>query len=218
MIKNWNSTAVLALRIASKIAPKVASPLILPQSYPDDGVLCQLLASGPADPYETCSLFFVEAIHAATQRVWITSPYFIPDEAVFAALRLAVLRGVDVRLLLPSRPDHRIVYAASSLYAFEAVRAGVRVFRYQPGFLHQKVVLVDSEISAIGSANLDNRSFRLNFEVMLLTVDSAFAGEVEQMLNADFALSHEINEDEGRETHRLRQLGMRVARLISPIL
>ena len=101
-----------------------------------------------------CRRFFVEAIHAATERVWITSPYFIPDEAVFAALRLAVLRGVDVRLLLPSRPDHRIVYAASSLYAFEAVRAGVRVFRYEPGFLHQKVVLIDSEISAIGSANL----------------------------------------------------------------
>ncbi|MNQ30767.1 Major cardiolipin synthase ClsA [compost metagenome] len=193
-------------------------PLILPEVYPEDGVLCQLLASGPADPYETCSLFFVEAIHAATERVWITSPYFIPDEAVFAALRLAVLRGVDVRLLLPSRPDHRIVYAASSLYAFEAVRAGVRVFRYEPGFLHQKVVLIDHEISAIGSANLDNRSFRLNFEVMLLTVDSAFAAEVEQMLNDDFANAHEIAKGEGRETHRLQQVGMRVARLISPVL
>ncbi|MEJ8863370.1 MULTISPECIES: cardiolipin synthase [Pseudomonas] len=193
-------------------------PLILPEVYPEDGVLCQLLASGPADAYETCSLFFVEAIHAATERIWITSPYFIPDEAVFAALRLAVLRGVDVRLLLPSRPDHRIVYAASSLYAFEAVRAGVRVFRYEPGFLHQKVVLIDYEISAIGSANLDNRSFRLNFEVMLLTVDSAFAAEVEQMLNDDFANAHEIAKGEGRETHRLQQVGMRVARLISPVL
>jgi cardiolipin synthase len=193
-------------------------PLILPEVYPEDGVLCQLLASGPADAYETCSLFFVEAIHAATERVWITSPYFIPDEAVFAALRLAVLRGVDVRLLLPSRPDHRIVYAASSLYAFEAVRAGVRVFRYQPGFLHQKVVLIDSEISAIGSANMDNRSFRLNFEVMLLTVDSAFAAEVEQMLNDDFANAHEIAKEEGRDTRRVQQVGMRVARLISPIL
>ncbi|POA22750.1 cardiolipin synthase [Pseudomonas sp. FW300-N1A1] len=199
-------------------AARALPPLILPQSYPDEGVLCQLLASGPADPYETCSLFFVEAIHAATERVWITSPYFIPDEAVFAALRLAVLRGVDVRILLPSRPDHRIVYAASSLYAFEAVRAGVRVYRYRPGFLHQKVVLIDSEISAIGSANLDNRSFRLNFEVMLLTVDSVFAGEVERMLNDDFALASEIDKDEGQETHRLQQLGMRVARLISPIL
>ncbi|MFS2198118.1 cardiolipin synthase [Pseudomonas sp. Pseusp3] len=199
-------------------AARALPPLILPEVYPEGGVLCQLLASGPADACETCSLFFVEAIHAATERVWITSPYFIPDEAVFAALRLAVLRGVDVRLLLPSRPDHRIVYAASSLYAFEAVRAGVRVFRYEPGFLHQKVVLIDSEISAIGSANMDNRSFRLNFEVMLLTVDSAFAAEVEQMLNDDFANAHEIAKEESRETHRVQQLGMRVARLISPIL
>lgn len=199
-------------------ASRQLPPLILPDTYPDDGVLCQLLASGPADPYETCSLFFVEAIHAATERVWLTSPYFVPDEAVFSALRLAVLRGVDVRILLPSRADHKIVYAASSLYAFEAVRAGVRVFRYQPGFLHQKVVLIDSEISAIGSANLDNRSFRLNFEVMLLTVDDAFASEVEHMLNLDFERSREIAKEESRETHRLQQLGMRVARLISPIL
>ncbi|UUQ67597.1 cardiolipin synthase [Pseudomonas fuscovaginae UPB0736] len=199
-------------------AARQLPPLILPDTYPDDGVLCQLLASGPADPFETCSLFFVEAIHAARERIWITSPYFIPDEAVFAALRLAVLRGVDVRLLLPSRPDHRIVYAASSLYAFEAVRAGVRVFRYGPGFLHQKVVLVDNEISAIGSANLDNRSFRLNFELMLLTVDEAFAREVQTMLEKDFDLAHEVTREDSRETHRLQQLGMRVARLISPIL
>ena len=199
-------------------AARELPPLILPQSYPESGVLCQFLASGPADPYETCSLFFVEAIHAANQRVWITTPYFVPDEAVFSALRLAVLRGVDVRILIPSRPDHKIVYAASSLYAFEAVRAGVKMFRYQPGFVHQKVVLIDSEISAIGSANMDNRSFRLNFEVMLLTVDDAFAQEVEHMLNDDFALAREISDADIKSTHRLQQLGMRVARLVSPVL
>jgi len=199
-------------------AAREVPPLMLPDTYDDAGVLCQVLASGPADPHETCSLFFVEAIHAANTRVWITTPYFIPDEAVFAALRLAVLRGVDVRILLPSRPDHKVVYAASSLYAFEAVRAGVRVFRYTPGFLHQKVVLVDHEISAIGSANLDNRSFRLNFEIMLLTVDEAFAGQVDEMLTNDFAQSREINVQESQETHRLQKLGMRIARLISPIL
>ncbi|WP_312933206.1 cardiolipin synthase [Pseudomonas sp.] len=193
-------------------------PLILQDSYPDDGVLCQVLASGPADPQETCALFFLEAIHSATRRVWITSPYFIPDEAVSAALRLAVLRGVDVRILIPARPDHRIVYAATTLYAFEAVRAGVRVFRYQPGFLHQKVVLVDDDVSAIGSANLDNRSFRLNFEIMLLTIDRAFADEVEHMLLEDFEHAREISPQERRDTHRLHQLGMRIARLISPIL
>jgi len=199
-------------------APRQLPPLILPDTYPENGVLCQALASGPADPQETCSLFFLEAIHSATRRVWITSPYFIPDEAVFAALRLAVLRGVDVRILIPSRPDHRIVYAASSLFAFEAVRAGVRMFRYLPGFLHQKVVLVDDEVSAIGSANLDNRSFRLNFEITLLTVDRVFADQVEQMLLRDFDQAREITPEDSLDTHRLQQLGMRIARLISPIL
>ncbi|MGB9088809.1 MAG: cardiolipin synthase [Pseudomonas farsensis] len=199
-------------------ATRQLPPLILPDTYPEDGVLCQALASGPADPQETCALFFLEAINCATRRVWITSPYFIPDEAIFAALRLAVLRGVDVRILIPSRPDHRIVYAASSLFAFEAVRAGVRMFRYQPGFLHQKVVLVDDEITAIGSANLDNRSFRLNFEITLLTVDRAFADQVEQMLTEDFEQAREITAEDSRDTHRLQQLGMRIARLISPIL
>jgi cardiolipin synthase len=199
-------------------ATRQLPPLILPDTYPEDGVLCQALASGPADPQETCALFFLEAIHSAAHRVWITSPYFIPDEAVFAALRLAVLRGVDVRILIPSRPDHRIVYAASSLFAFEAVRAGVRMFRYQPGFLHQKVVLVDDDVSAIGSANLDNRSFRLNFEITLLTIDRAFADQVEQMLLHDFEHAREISAEDSRDTHRLQQLGMRIARLISPIL
>ncbi|WP_109514439.1 cardiolipin synthase [Pseudomonas ovata] len=199
-------------------ATRQLPPLSLPDRYPEDGVLCQLLATGPADAQETCSLFFVEAIHSAQQRIWITSPYFIPDEAVSAALHLAVLRGVDVRLLLPSRPDHYVVYAASSLYAFEAVRSGVRVFRYQPGFLHQKVVLVDDEVTAIGSANLDNRSFRLNFELMLLTVDRSFASEVEAMLTADFELAREITLQDSRDARGLHQLGMRVARLISPIL
>ena len=148
---------------------------------------CLVVPSGPADKQETCSLFFVEAINAARERIWITTPYLIPDEAVFSALRLAVLRGVDVRILIPSRRDHRVVFAASKLYAYDSLRAGIRIFRYQPGFLHQKVVLIDSVAAAIGSANLDNRSFRLNFEIMVLTVDRGFAKEVEAMLLKDFA-------------------------------
>ena len=129
-----------------------------------------------------------------------------------------MLRGVDVRILLPSRPDHKTVYAASSLYALEAVRAGVRVFRYQPGFLHQKVVLIDHDSAAVGSANLDNRSFRLNFEIMVITVDEGFARDVEAMLEEDFAQSVEMTLDDRKRVHRLQQLGMRVARLVSPIL
>lgn len=193
-------------------------PMLLPDRYPDEGVLCQVVGSGPADPQETGSLLFVAAINAARRRIWLTSPYFVPDEAVFAALRLAVMRGVEVRLLLPARPDHRVVYAASSLYAREALEAGVRVFRYQPGFMHQKVLLIDEDRAAVGSANLDNRSFRLNFELMVFTIDRAFAAEVERMLLADFSHSREMDADEVSRAHRLKRLGMRVARLISPIL
>ncbi|MDQ5960286.1 MAG: hypothetical protein QG592_1368, partial [Pseudomonadota bacterium] len=175
-------------------------------------------ASGPADAQESCSLFFVEAINQARHRVWLSSPYFVPDEAVMSALRLAVLRGVDVRILIPSRPDHRTVYAASSLYAMEAVQMGIRVFRYQPGFLHQKVVLVDDRMAAVGSANLDNRSFRLNFEIMLVTVDAGFAQAVESMLLEDFSVSLEQRPEDRARIQRLQHFGMRVARLFSPLL
>lgn len=199
-------------------ATREVPALLLDESYVKDGALCQLVTSGPADPQETCSLFFVTLINAAQRRVWITSPYFVPDEAVLAAMRLAVLRGVEVRVLLPARPDHRIVYAASSLYAEDAVRAGISIYRYQPGFVHQKVVLVDDDITAIGSANLDNRSFRLNFEVMLLTIDRRLADQVEQMLLADFAESRVQTDEVGPQSNRLRRLGRRVARLLSPVL
>lgn len=175
-------------------------------------------ATGPADWQESCSLFFVETIHAARERVWLTTPYFVPDQALGAALRLAALRGVDVRVLLPSRPDHRTVFLSSTLHAHEAVRAGLRVFRYQPGFMHQKVMLVDDDTASVGSMNLDSRSFRLNFEVGALNVDRAFAAEVEAMLRADFAHAVEIDEREYRAAPYLRRVAMHVARLFDPIL
>ncbi|MFC0403262.1 cardiolipin synthase [Paraburkholderia rhizosphaerae] len=179
---------------------------------------CLVLPSGPADKQETCSLFFVEAISAARKRIWITTPYLVPDEAVFSALRLAAMRGVDVRILIPSRRDHIVVFEASRLYAYDSVRAGVRVFRYRPGFLHQKVVLIDDVAAAVGSANLDNRSFRLNFEIMVLTIDSGFAAEVEAMLLRDFAESFEIDRSEYRKSPSWRRMAMHVARLFAPIL
>lgn len=178
---------------------------------------CQVIAGGPADRLETTQLFFLEAICLAQRRIWITSPYYVPDEAIDAALRLAVLRGVDVRLLLPSRPDHRVVFAASALYAFGAVAAGIGVYRYLPGFLHQKVVLVDDELAAIGSANLDNRSLRLNFEVMLVTVDRTFASSVEKMLSADFAQARRLTLDDAR-VRFIQRLWMRLTGLFAPIL
>ena len=179
---------------------------------------CQVVPSGPADQQETCTLFFVQAINAAQKRLWIATPYFVPDDAVFMALKLAVLRGVDVRILIPSRADHFIVFNASSLYAYEAVAAGIKIYRYQPGFLHQKVLLVDDEAASVGSANLDNRSFRLNFEITLLTVDRGFAADTAAMLEADLAQARAVKSDDYAHTAMMRRLVMGVARLFAPIL
>ena len=188
-----------------------------PASWPRN-LHCQVIPSGPADQQETCTLFFMQAINSAHRRLWITTPYFVPDEAVFAALKLAVLRGVEVRILLPSRPDHFLVFQASSLYAREAMQAGIKIYRYQPGFLHQKVVLVDEAAASVGSANFDNRSFRLNFEITVLTVDAEFAARVADMLQADFAQSKAIPADEYTRAPRLRKLVMSASRLFAPIL
>ena len=192
-------------------------PMAMAQAC-EGSALTLIAATGPADPQESCSLYFVSAIHAATQRVWLTTPYFVPDQAVMAALRLAVGRGVDVRVLIPSRPDHYAVFQASGLYAHDAVLAGVRVFRYQPGFIHQKVMLVDDDTTSIGSMNLDNRSFRLNFEISSLNIDADFAADVETMLLADFAQAREVSADDYTQAPYLRRLIMHVARLFDPVL
>jgi cardiolipin synthase len=177
-----------------------------------------IVATGPADRQESCSLFFVQAIHAARKRLWITTPYFVPDQAVFGALRLAVFRGVDVRILIPDRPDHRTVFMASTLYAHEATLAGIRMFRFREGFLHQKVMLIDDDTAVVGSMNLDNRSFRLNFEISALNVDEAFAASVEAMLENDFANSDEVNPNDYRRLSYFRRVALHVARLFDPIL
>jgi cardiolipin synthase len=195
-----------------------APPPLLPSPPCDGDANALIVASGPADPQETCSLFFTAAINAAHTRLWLSTPYFVPDHAVLAALRLAVLRGVDVRVLIPARPDHRTVFLATTLHAHHALRAGIRMFRYQPGFLHQKALLIDNDSAAIGSMNLDSRSFRLNFEVSALVVDRTFAGEVETMLTADFSRARAVDEREYLDAPYLRRVAMHVARLFDPLL
>jgi cardiolipin synthase len=175
------------------------------------------LPTGPADELETCWLAFVEAIHSARERIWITSPYFVPDEAVLSALQLAALEGVDVRILLPERPDHLLVWLSSFAFYDEVLPVGVKLYRYTEGFLHQKVMLIDQTVAAIGTANLDNRSFRLNFEVAVVTVGRAFAAEVEAMLERDFARSRRVTPEDLSLRPRSFRVAARLARLLAPI-
>ena len=177
-----------------------------------------VVPSGPADDRDTASLMFVHIINCARKRIWITSPYFVPDEPVMAALLLAGLRGVDVRILIPDKPDHLLVYLAAYSYFDEAGSTGVKFYRYTKGFLHQKVVLLDDQVAAIGTANLDNRSFRLNFEITNLVVDEDFAAQVEAMLEKDFACSAVMAENAYEQKSFFFKVAVRLARLLSPLL
>ncbi len=177
-----------------------------------------VLPSGPADELETCSLLFTELIHRAKKRVWIVSPYFVPDDAVMSALKIAALQGVDVRIMLPEKADNLLVYLASFTFLEVTVPVGIKVYRYTEGFLHQKVFLVDDSLAGVGTANLDNRSFRLNFEITLLYADRKFSAKVEEMLLHDFACCRELTMTEINQRPWWFVLATKIARLFSPVL
>ncbi|UUO08840.1 cardiolipin synthase [Blastopirellula sp. J2-11] len=183
----------------------------------DDDQQVLVVPTGPADDIERCTLFFVQAINMAQKRVWIASPYFVPDPPVIAALQLAAIRGCDVRIILPERPDHILVYLSAFSFIAEAAPSGVRFFRYEPGFLHQKVVLIDDHFAAVGTANLDNRSFHLNFEIMIAAADHQFASEVAQMLEEDFEQCREAHADELAQQSYAFRLTVALSRLMAPI-
>jgi cardiolipin synthase len=176
-----------------------------------------ILPSGPADEYETANLMFVHAINLATERIWIASPYYVPDRPVITALQLAAMRGVDVRILIPDEPDHLAVYLAAFTYLDEAGQSGVRFYRYQDGFLHQKVMLVDHSLATVGTANFDNRSFRLNFEITAAVSDTDFAAQVQDMLEKDFDRSRLMSPGEYDAKPWWFRFAAKVARLTAPV-
>ncbi len=152
---NWATGKLLVEELAWPVTPRgTSAALVLP--------------SGPADRLETASLMYQQAIQAAAERIWIASPYFVPDDAVVGALHLAALRGVDVRILVPDRSDNPIVDAAALTFFDALLASGIRIHRYRGGFLHSKHFVIDDLVVGVGTANLDNRSLRLNFEVTAL--------------------------------------------------
>jgi len=187
----------------------------LPASNADHSVL--IIPSGPADRLETAALMFHHAINSAKKRIWIASPYFVPDDVILSALQLAGLRGVDVRILIPDTSDHLLVFLAAYTYFEDVAETGVRFFRYTDGFLHQKVILIDDEIATVGTANFDNRSFRLNFEITGIIGDRDFASEIEKMLENDFAHAREMTEMDIVDKPFWFKFTTRIARLTSPI-
>ncbi|MEO5807863.1 cardiolipin synthase [Devosia sp.] len=191
------------------------SPDVVPAPG-DNSVL--VMGSGPADKLEECAIAFTDIISQARQRLWIVSPYFVPDTDVRTALYAAKLRGVDVRIMLPEKPDHLLVWLASTAHADSMVEHGIAMYRYTAGFLHQKVVLMDDRITSIGSVNFDNRSFAINFEITLWFVQRQIIDVVEEMLNFDFTQCRKVSLDEARHRPLYMRFATQAAKLLSPVL
>jgi cardiolipin synthase len=161
---------------------------------------------------------FVHAIHSARRRLWIVSPYFVPNGSIIDALKMAALRNVDVRILIPGITDNRLVAMAGRAYLPELMAMGVRFFRYDGGFLHQKVMLIDDDLATVGTANLDNRSMRLNFEHTIVMADTGMARQVETMLTADLEQSTELLPAFVAADPWWKFAAARGARLLAPVL
>lgn len=188
----------------------------LPAEPGNSKALC--LATGPTDMTETCTLAFVHLINRASRRLWIHSPYFVPSDEIIVALQLATLRGVDVRILLPSKADHRLVWISSYYFSSLPQLDKVLFYRYQNGFLHSKMLLLDDDVVALGTVNFDNRSFHINFEATLLIEDRDIVRECDRQMRADFAQSIEDPMDPLAEKGLFFRLAARSTRLLAPLL
>ncbi|MBV2163063.1 MAG: cardiolipin synthase [Comamonas sp.] len=188
---------------------------LLPEQ--DDGpYVAQIMASGPDSPLEAIHRVLVDASYAAHERLWLATPYFVPTEAAILALTSAALRGVDVRVLVPKRSDSRLVTAAARSYFDELLECGVKIYLYQGRVLHAKTMVVDDMLGMVGTANFDNRSFRLNYEVCALVYTPLFARQLAAQFSQDLAQAERVFELRGQSLPQ--RLGDAVARLFSPLL
>jgi cardiolipin synthase len=180
--------------------------------------MVQIVPSGPNDTYYIGMLLFKLLILTAKKRLWIATPYFIPDENLQRDLELAVMRGVDVRIMIPRESDNRVVHWVSLSYAEQMERHGILIYLYDDGFSHQKLVCVDDDLCGVGTSNFDNRALYLNFEMTVLVFDPVFNRQVRTMLERDFSLSRPL---EPRRDHLLRRIfSLRAngARLLAPLM
>ncbi|MBJ6362632.1 cardiolipin synthase [Paenibacillus sp. GCM10012307] len=178
----------------------------------------QIVSSGPDSVLEQIKNSYLKMIYAAKESIYLQTPYFIPDDSLLTALKLASISGVDVRVMIPNKPDHKLVYWASSFYLGELLESGVQVYLYNKGFLHAKTIVVDGKLASVGTANIDIRSFRLNFEMNAFIYDTATSTRLKEIFLRDMRSSTELT----RESYYKRSLVLKfkesLARLLSPIL
>lgn len=202
--------------VAEELIP--VSEATAPPAVTAGAHLVQIVGCGPDDADFALHKVFFTAINQATRRVWLTTPYFVPDDALLTALVTAALRGVDVRVLVPKRGDSRIVDYAARSYFPELLDAKARIFEYGPRFIHAKTMLCDDDIAIVGTANFDNRSFRLDFELAAILFGEAENRLLADSFETDLTGSRELRAEDLAAQSFGQRLGQSAARLLSPLL
>ncbi|WP_190279533.1 cardiolipin synthase [Ornithinibacillus gellani] len=185
---------------------------------PAGDVGVQIVSSGPDSDWEQIKNGYIKMIMSAKEYVYIQTPYFIPDESLRDAVRIAALSGVDVKIMIPNKPDHPFVYWATFSHIGDMLEAGADVYIYQKGFMHAKTIVMDGKIASVGTANIDVRSFRLNFEVNAFLYDVGLAQRLVEAFENDVMHSTQMT----RKLYQQRSLLIRfkesISRLLSPVL
>ena len=178
----------------------------------------QIASSGPDEAWEQIKYGYLKMIASAKESIYIQSPYFIPDQAFLDAVKIAALGGVNVNIMIPNKPDHPFVYWATYNNVASLLEAGVNIYHYDNGFLHSKSVVIDDEIASVGTANMDHRSFTLNFEINAFIYDIEVAQQLRAAFENDLNVSYRLTQ----ELYNQRSLWIKfkegIARLLSPIL
>ncbi len=178
----------------------------------------QIVASGPDSINEQIKQGYLQMIHKAKEYIYIQTPYFIPDESLTEGLKIAAASGVDVRIMIPNKPDHPFVYWATHSYCGDLIPYGVKIYTYEKGFLHAKTIVVDNIIGSVGTCNFDIRSFRLNFEVNAFMYDRRKCIELRKLFEDDLLVSHQLTLSKYKNRSFMIKTKESISRLFSPVL
>lgn len=178
----------------------------------------QVVASGPDTAYQEIKAAYIKMIHSAKETVYLQTPYFVPDGSLMNALRIAALSGIEVKIMLPSKQDHFFVYWATQSYIGELIDFGAKVYMYNNGFLHAKTLVIDGKIASVGTANIDIRSFKLNFEMNAFIYDTGTAGSLQRIFKQDMEDCEEMTKEKYSHRPYMNRFKESISRLLSPLL
>ncbi|MGM0157818.1 cardiolipin synthase [Enterococcus sp. AZ191] len=193
-------------------------PKFFPQIKPSGDMALQIVTSGPDTEHEQIKMTYLKMISLAKKEILIQTPYYIPDESIHEALKLALLSGVKVHMQIPNKPDHLLVYWATYSFAAELLEYGAVIETYENGFIHAKTMIIDNGVVSVGSANIDVRSFRLDFEVNALIYDERMASQVRKAFFDDSKVSQPLTKEKYEQRGTIIKFKEGLARLISPLL